>query len=28
VAITALALLAWAAVFFIVGVLRFNRRYA
>jgi ABC-2 type transport system permease protein len=28
VALTALALLGWAAVFFMVGVLRFNRRYA
>jgi ABC-type transport system involved in multi-copper enzyme maturation permease subunit len=28
VLVTALVMLAWSAVFFIVGVLRFNRRYA
>jgi ABC-type multidrug transport system permease subunit len=27
VLITCLAMLAWSAVFFVVGVLRFNRRY-
>jgi len=27
VLITALVMLVWTAVFFIVGVLRFNRRY-
>jgi ABC-type transport system involved in multi-copper enzyme maturation permease subunit len=27
VLLTALAMLAWSAVFFVVGVLRFNRRY-
>jgi len=26
--LTALAVLAWSAVFFVVGVWRFNRRYA
>jgi hypothetical protein len=28
VLVTALAMLVWSAAFFIVGVLRFNKRYA
>ncbi len=28
VLLTVLAMLAWSAAFFVVGVLRFNRRYA
>jgi hypothetical protein len=28
VAVTALVMLAWSAVFFLIGVLRFNKRYA